>query len=393
MEKLFEKISRFLWVLSAPFFYLPFVKQRRLRTQNPFCGKISGKEKNGGRSCLIIKLGALGDVAMSLAALRELKSVPGTRVTWVAGESVVPLLELSNMVDEIIIADTPALFSSNKILATRAVLSVCRELWGRKFDLCLIPYRDWRYNVLRLGTWCKAVRSFHPKKSLIPGRYHGSEYLRLALGENTCSNAENLFPDLHLPTAVGAQIPDILLAPGGSFNPLKNDVTRRWPVEHYVEFARLSLASNLSVGIIGDGEDADLEKHFSELPVISFINKTTIAELLTILRGTRLLITHDSGPMHLMALAGGPMIALFGPTLAAEKIVPSHKIKVLHASRPLLCRPCYDGKTYVKCGNNFCMTEISPDMVFSEALGLLEHFKCERLKDSPTQEGLSAHEA
>ena len=108
MENLFERISRFLRALPVPFFALSIIKQKPLRTQNSFCGKISGKEKNGGRSCLIIKLGALGDVAMSLAALRELKSVPGTRVTWVAGESVVPLLELSNLVDEIIIADSPA---------------------------------------------------------------------------------------------------------------------------------------------------------------------------------------------------------------------------------------------------------------------------------------------
>ena len=101
----------------------------------------------------------------------------------------------------------------------------------------------------------------------------------------------------------------------------------------------MALDSNLTVGIIGSGDDAELEKEFSELPVTSFINKTILAELLAILRETRLLITHDSGLMHLMALVGGPMIALFGPTLAMEKIISSHRAKVLHSPRPLLCRP------------------------------------------------------
>ena len=383
MENLFERISRFLRALPVPFFALSIIKQKPLRTQNSFCGKISGKEKNQRHSYLIIKLGALGDVAMSLAALRELKSVPGTKVTWVAGESVVPLLELSNLVDEIIIADSPALLGSNKILAACAVLSVCRKLWGRKFDLCLIPYRDWRYNFLRLGAWCKTVCSFRPKANLIPGRYHGSEYMRLASGGNVCSDVENLFPDLCLPSKGAMQVPDILLAPGGSFNASKGDVKRRWPVEHYVKFAQMALDSNLTVGIIGSGDDAELEKEFSELPVTSFINKTTLVELLSILRETRLLITHDSGPMHLMALVGRPMIALFGPTLAMEKIISSHRAKVLHSPRPLLCRPCYDGKRYAKCSSNFCMTEILPDRVFSEALILLKEAEAENTGEKP----------
>ncbi len=320
---------------------------------------------------LIIKIGGLGDVVMCLAALRALRRSPGCKITWITGRKAAPLLELSAMVDEIITVDEDALLGRNRTRAAREVFSVWRRLAGRAFDTCLIPYRDWRYNLLRLTARCGTVRSFRDKRALIPGRYHGGEYHRLALGEEVPSG-EVAYPNLAESRGAGTEVPDILLAPGGAFNAAANDTMRRWPVSSYVRFARLALDKNLRVGLIGSGNDEELEPSFAGLPVVSYINKTNLGELLGLLGNTRLLVTHDCGAMHLMKLAGGAMIALFGPTLASEKILPSEKVVALRAPGYLPCRPCYNGKTYAVCHNNLCMTRILPEQVFDRAIALLE---------------------
>lgn len=322
------------------------------------------------QSWLIIKIGALGDIAMSLAALPVVDQIPGRRITWVVGKNAATLLELTQKIDEIILVDEKALYGGSIIRALGEVFAVWRRLLGRTYDVCLIPYRDWRYHLLRLGARCKIVRSFRGR-GLIPGRYHGSEYMRLALGEDPppCKK-EVVFPLLNYQGGTIDQAPDILLAPGGGVS--GHTAGRQWPVSHYVAFAHLAHERGFSVGLVGSGQDEDLERYFSDIPVVSYINKTSIKDLLLLLSKCRLLVTHDCGLMHIMVLAQGPMIALFGPTLPSEKVIPSEKIKVLRYPEYLPCRPCYDGKTYSSCKNNVCMNGISPEFVFAESVKLLE---------------------
>lgn len=72
-------------------------------------------------------------------------------------------------------------------------------------------------------------------------------------------------------------------------------------------------------------------------------------------------VTHDTGPLHLACLAGTPTVALFGPTLGAEKVPPYARVRVLSAGLP--CAPCYDGRDYASCPEARCMQSLSPEMV------------------------------
>ena len=110
---------------------------------------------------LIIKLGAIGDVAMATTMASELRRAnPSARLTWVVGSAAKPLLQAMGIVDEIITANEEAILHGSLAQKMRAVWSVWRSLGRRKFDVCLIPYRDWRYHILRAGVHCKEVRSF-----------------------------------------------------------------------------------------------------------------------------------------------------------------------------------------------------------------------------------------
>jgi heptosyltransferase-2 len=68
--------------------------------------------------------------------------------------------------------------------------------------------------------------------------------------------------------------------------------------------------------------------------------------------------------MHLMRLLDGKMIALFGPTRASEKMLASERRIILESASPLSCQPCYDGKNYVACRENICLSRISPATIF-----------------------------
>ena len=252
---------------------------------------------------LIVKLGAIGDVAMASTMLTEIrKSGKETSITWVTGKAAAPLLAATGQVDEIILADERAILSGGLWQKILAVSSILRILSGRKFDVCLVPYRDFRYRLLLLSVRCPDVRTFRKSRGLVPGRYHGFEYARLARGHESSCGMGASFPPLRVAPARLA-VPQILLAPGGAGD--ASDRMRRWPLEYYVRLAGMLCGQGYSVGITGMDGTGALEAAFRKIPVTSFVNRTDLPGLLRLLRGTRLLITHDSGPVHLMALWRG----------------------------------------------------------------------------------------
>lgn len=334
---------------------------------------------------LVVKLGAIGDVAMASTMLTEIrKAGKETSITWVVGKAAAPLLAATGQVDEIILADERAILFGGLWQKILAAASIFRQLSGRKFDVCLVPYRDFRYRLLLLGVRCSDVRTFRKRRWLVPGRYHGFEYARLARGHELSDGMGASFPPLHVASAQST-VPQILLAPGGTGD--ASDRMRQWPLEYYVRLAGMLYEQGYSIGITGMDKAGTLEEAFQKVPVTSFVNRTDLPDLLHLLRGTRLLITHDSGPVHLMALCGGACLSLFGPTLACEKVVPSSRNLVLRCPDALPCMPCYDGKSYAACAARICMQSILPENVCAVALEYL------RGSDDSEQEGEKAQPA
>ena len=323
-------------------------------------------------SYLIIKLGAIGDVVMATAIASELrKSTPTARITWVVGNAARPLLEATGIIDEIITADEDAILCGSLSQKISAVWSVVSKLGLRKFDVCLIPYRDWRYHILRAGVRCKEVRTFRHARWLIPGRYHGFEYARLALGKDLAPDAHISLPPAQSAACVAENVPAILLAPG-SPSPSATDRMRQWPLDFYVQLAQMLCGQGHAVGIVGIDKTGKLDEAFRHLPVVSFINRTTIPELLQVLGQAQLLVAHDTGTMHLMGMCGGACVAMFGPTLASEKLFPASKNLALQSPVSLPCMPCYDGREYAQCSHHLCMHNITPQRVFQAVCNYME---------------------
>jgi heptosyltransferase-2 len=122
--------------------------------------------------------------------------------------------------------------------------------------------------------------------------------------------------------------------------------------------------------LTGSSSDEWVSKAFQNSGAIDLIGKTSVMDLVALYGQCRLLISHDSGPLHLAALTGTPVLALFGPTNPFEKVSGAEN-QVLWGGETLACRPCYDGRNYADCQDNQCLKSIDIEKVFLAALKMV----------------------
>ncbi len=322
---------------------------------------------------LIVKIGAIGDAVMSLSMLPFLKERhPNCKITVVCGRIVAPLFKQTNLVDELISVDEKWLLVGNLLKKTVSLFGVWSRLFLRKFDLVLTAHPDYRYRLISLFVIANEKRSWDRFKSPImpiPGRYHAAEYLRLASG---LEHGTVKFPELDIQTSHSLDFPFVVIAPGGARNTLAENSLRRWPIASYA--ALISKLADQSIQVVVTGADSDswVRDHLPKCRYIDLIGKLSLLDVIGVFKQSDLLITHDSGPLHLAKLAKCPVLALFGPTNPAEFTSPEESIEVLWGARGLFCRPCYNGKSFASCSSNQCLQLVSVDQVFQKALQKLE---------------------
>ena len=154
----------------------------------------------------------------------------------------------------------------------------------------------------------------------------------------------------------------VALCPGAEYGPAK-----RWPLERYRSvMEEISKDHDLTWVIVGTAKEADLGETLSKnFPgnVENLCGKTSLPELIAELKSCTLLLTNDTGTMHLADLLGVPVVAIFGSTEPALTgpigvTQPPHRI----IRRKVECSPCY----LRTCPIDFrCMKEITVEMVTS----------------------------
>jgi lipopolysaccharide heptosyltransferase II len=142
--------------------------------------------------------------------------------------------------------------------------------------------------------------------------------------------------------------------------------TKRWPAASFAEVAdRLQQEGCGAVVLIGGPDErADVAAVGGTMktPAIDLAGATTVGLLPALLSRASLLITNDSGPMHIAAAVGTPVVALFGPTSAARTGPYGLGHRVL--ATELSCRPCLS-RTCQNPNQLECLTRISPEQVFA----------------------------
>ncbi|MBI1937986.1 MAG: glycosyltransferase family 9 protein [Ignavibacteriales bacterium] len=332
---------------------------------------------------LILKLGAIGDVVMALSLITAIEQkYPGAEITWVCGKIVEPVLSALKKINTLITVDEHKFYKNGLRGKISAISDVWRALKGKRFDIAINCYRSKMYKLLLLPVRSNVYLDFSGRdrtNSFIPGRYHADEYARIILGTDDWQLKNMKFPKINLDgnSEIKQLIkdipsPKIILAPGGTKNILRSDDLRRWHVENYKELARKLLEQNPSVILVGAESDGWVTKEFIGINVVNLIGKTSLLDMIRLFTNADVLVTHDTGTLHLAKLSDINIIALFGPVNPKERIGVNENAEIFWGGKKLPCSPCYDGRNFADCNNNICMKNISVEEVFERIVNKLK---------------------
>ncbi len=328
-------------------------------------------------SALLIKFGAIGDVVMAIPAAHQLH-LAGYTIDWVCGGAVAPILAAYDWIRPIV-ADDRAILLGSRTAKLVALSEVWRALPQLRYDLCATLYYDSRYKLLALPVRAKRklmLSTTDRATRLIPGRHHTDEYARILLGREDGVRPTSLPPvrpdRIPLsPVVRSSSNPQVILAPAGARNMFRDDALRRWPIELYVDLARDLTARGYDVTLIGGPEDGWASPMFAGVPVQNRIGSFTLLETLGLLDQSDVLVTHDTGPLHLAGLTSVGVVSIFGPTDPYGRLPRRANTVALWGGEGFACRPCYDGRDYAPCADNACMRQISPRMAAEQVLAVL----------------------
>jgi lipopolysaccharide heptosyltransferase II len=323
-------------------------------------------------SILLIRPGGIGDAVLLAPAIRSLKNnYPHVRITILAERRNAGVFSLVSGVDETLCYDSPREFY--KALRGRYDVVIDSEQCHR---LSALVARFVRAPV-KIGFNTNERRRM--LTHLIP--YSHEEYEALSfvhlmgsmgIGEEEVNRDA---PFLNVPDSALKSADNFLKAFAGKpivlFFPGASIVERRWGTERYNLLSnRLSEDGYMTV-VVGGSEDREDGKLIAGAGGLNLAGMTTLAETAALIACSCLLISGDSGVLHLAVGLNIPTVSLFGPGIAAKWAPVGEKHVVLN--RNLSCSPCTRFGTTPPCPYGVrCMVEITHDEVMSAAVGLLK---------------------
>lgn len=157
-----------------------------------------------------------------------------------------------------------------------------------------------------------------------------------------------------------------ILAPGASYGPAK-----QWGPERFAAVGAAVEARGIRSVVVGSGSDRDAATVLRRAPrapsgIVDLTGRTSLGELVGILAGAEVVVSNDSGVMHLAAALERPTVAVFGSTSPVWTSAASPWVENLYAAYP--CSPCYRRTCPIGYG---CLRSISEEDAISAAEKLL----------------------
>lgn len=150
-------------------------------------------------------------------------------------------------------------------------------------------------------------------------------------------------------------------------NSTKKLALRDWPLEYWINLIGKVEKHGIEYRIVVTKE---LSKKFTKFKnKILFAN--SLEHLFAIIDSAKLVLTQDSGFMHIARFKKTKVIALFGPT---DPEIFTQSEEIIIRNEKISCSPCHDGRKFSNCSDNICMKTINPEDVFSVVLKNLEDF-------------------
>ena len=333
---------------------------------------------------LILKPSSLGDVIHALPVLRLLKKHrPDARVTWWISSALAPLLEADPDLEDLLPFDRrrwgrprhwPELAAS--VLQTRA----------RRYDVVIdlqalarSALFGWLANAgltIGLEDSREGAHAFydHPIRRPSPLTHAVDWYLQtlapLGIPRTGAFDWIPLRKDVRDRVRQTWNVeggPWVLLIPGARW------FNKRWPSERFADLVRALCrrSPGFRFAVLGGGEDRAMGQAIHAAApdrVMDLTGRTTLPEMVEWIRLGHVMVTNDTGPMHVAAALGKPVVALFGPT-ELRRTGPYGQLQhVLRHDLP--CAPCLkDSCAWVRPME--CLERISVDETVAQVLGRL----------------------
>ncbi|HEV2764935.1 MAG TPA: lipopolysaccharide heptosyltransferase II, partial [Pyrinomonadaceae bacterium] len=369
----------------------------------PGAGNVFVKELKAENIRRVVVRGAnwVGDAVMTVPALRELRRVlPGAHLTLATRGWAEGVFAGADFLDELLLIESGGL---------RSHLRQIRGWRARRFDLALLfpnafqpalvafaarvparlgygtdgrrallthpletpPWRKSRHEVFyylnlvaeleRLLNGSTSVETREPRPAL-PLSEERKSTARALLRR---SGVDFMTAGLSSTDSPVSSPPLVALCPGST-----NSRAKRWPVEHFAALAdRLVEEMKATVLLVGSREESDVTRAVAarmRRSAVVLTGQTTLDETAAVLGLVDLLVTNDTGPAHLAAALGRPVLVIFGPTDPTTTRPFSPLAEVLR--RPPECAPCMLRDCPI---DHRCMTAITPAEVFARADAML----------------------
>ncbi len=274
-------------------------------------------------SICIVRLSALGDVVMVLPLIRALQAWPTPpKITWIIAEGAYPLVSaLAAEGIEFIVLKKP-----------RSVGDYWRfrqRMAGRRFDVLFCLQASWRANFLyplinagrKVGYDADRAKDMHQwfVTEQIDARRNHIAAGFLQFGERVGASMPRA-PEWALPVEPLAQTWAAANAPAAPFlaiNACASKAERNWPAERYAAVAKeLQRRHGLAVVLLGGRGDDELrmaEEIAAALdgPVVNWVGKTKLDQMVAVLARARLLLAPDTGAIHIANALGRPVVGLY----------------------------------------------------------------------------------
>jgi lipopolysaccharide heptosyltransferase I len=297
------------------------------------------KSKSEPKNILIIKPSSLGDIVMALPALSALRrSFPDAKISWLVRTEFAPLLKNHPDLSEVILFDRKFLGHSwYNPRAFAALISLIRKLRRGRFDAVIDLQGLFRTAAFAWLTGC-------PKRlGMADAREFGHIFYTAKVPQDSesihlvdyylkivqAAGASALGVRFSLPvdSAAADKVKNLLKTNGVNadyavFVPTSAQQNKCWPAENFAALAdRVSKDFGLSIIATGAPSEKDAVEALrskAKVPIANFAGATSIPELVALLNGAKFVISNDTGPGHIAAALGIPVVMLFGPTNPAR---------------------------------------------------------------------------
>lgn len=151
--------------------------------------------------------------------------------------------------------------------------------------------------------------------------------------------------------------PILAICPGAEYGSAK-----RWPAEHFAEIAKCKAKEDWDIWLFGGSKDHDVAAEIQKLSgnvCVDLTGKINLGEAADLLSLAKVVITNDTGLMHVAAALDRPIVAIYGSS--SPKFTPPLTGKVKILSLGLSCSPCF--KRECPLGHLDCLMELKPEIV------------------------------